>query len=437
MSCKLCLEFNENSFEFTSTAAISRNIVEILRKHLSFCFKVNAYWWTGGSKLNLNQNNCFQDGDSEGVVCEKCWWKVEIFDNFYNSIEMLHQNTIFAEALIKFNQDNDTDVVKVEEPDCIITEQHVDKRESVIAATVYLSDDTVVRTRRLHSTANTRKRYTKSHSEKVQCDLCDAWLKNKYFFRDHYLSKHEQSKRCPKGRRSKLMSPQPPNPLIIRLEEIKNSSERCLERVTKFQCTEPDCPTTLNFTTQKQLDRHRRDMHSEVQCDICNKTYRNYYLAKHKKKVHSKKFETICDICGLRCKTKETYKAHYATMHTVQERIQCDICSLWLKNKNYFRNHYVTVHMGSDPVTCQTCGHIARSKRALVSHERIHRPDYKSFMCTVCGKSFSNKTRYRDHMSIHSNAREKIKCKTCCREFNSQSGFQVNYSVAALKCQNV
>lgn len=383
-----------------------------------------------------------QDGDSDGVVCEKCWWKVEIFDNFYNSIELLHQNTIFADALIKFSQDNETNGVKAEEPDCIITEQHVGKRESLIEATVCQDDDTVGRTRRGYSTerksrGHTRRRYRKSQDDrqianKVQCDLCDAWLKNKFCFRGHYLSEHQQSKRCSKERQSRLMSLQPPNPLITRLEETNNSSawpatksERCLDRVTKFQCTEPDCPTRLNFTTQKQLDRHRRDMHSVVQCDICSKTYRSYYLAKHKKKVHSNLNETICDICGLRCKTKETYKAHYATMHTQQQRVQCDICSLWLKNKNYFRNHYVTVHMGSDPVTCQTCGHIARNKRALGSHERIHRPDYKSFMCTVCGKSFSNKTRHRDHMSIHSNAREKIKCKTCCREFNSQSGFQV------------
>lgn len=42
MICDVCLEENEQSIDFISDEGIHLNVAEIVYRHLSFCFEVNA-----------------------------------------------------------------------------------------------------------------------------------------------------------------------------------------------------------------------------------------------------------------------------------------------------------------------------------------------------------------------------------------------------------
>lgn len=63
--------------------------------------------------------NNFQDEPNEGFICKKCWWKVEIFHEFYLQIEAIHctiheQESIFVGSI---NDHLQVNFVTKEEPE--------------------------------------------------------------------------------------------------------------------------------------------------------------------------------------------------------------------------------------------------------------------------------------------------------------------------------
>lgn len=100
MSCLLCLEENENCIEIDSDEGRDLKVANILHKHFSVCFHV-CIWQ---SLKNLRQRTlkcmfCFQEAPTLGVVCRKCWWKVDIFHQFYLHIQALHDARDESESI--------------------------------------------------------------------------------------------------------------------------------------------------------------------------------------------------------------------------------------------------------------------------------------------------------------------------------------------------
>lgn len=70
----------------------------------------------------------FQSDFEEGTLCRKCWWKVDIFHNFYLQVEYLHRppgvgqdgeyEKIFVQTLKEFPEEDtiSSTCIKAEDP---------------------------------------------------------------------------------------------------------------------------------------------------------------------------------------------------------------------------------------------------------------------------------------------------------------------------------
>lgn len=244
-----------------------------------------------GHQINIQNNNlCFQNGDLDGFVCEKCWWKVEIFNDFYNSIERLHQSTIFAVALVKLHEPPpDVNAVKFEEPDCIVTEQQTECQDALCETTEGHNNDSgstsryqcaipTCKSTKGYRTKRELRLHVKSHHAGIR--VASTTPGNDQTHSDTLNRVIEQQSKS-----NVVQTPQ--------MAEAKRKSRSYKTKIgsaVQFQCIE--CPSKRQFATQKQLNRHRRLQHLKVQCDICNKFYRQRYLAEHRDTVHSGHIET-------------------------------------------------------------------------------------------------------------------------------------------------
>ncbi|KAJ9576790.1 hypothetical protein L9F63_006631, partial [Diploptera punctata] len=149
-------------------------------------------------------------------------------------------------------------------------------------------------------------------------------------------------------------------------------------------------------------------------CQVCGKQFRtSRSVTVHIERVHEKKRDHACDICGMRYPLKSLRDDH-RRKHTGERPMMCDVCGKRFRSYILLYDHKKS-HKDVFPYSCTYCekkfkkyGHL---KEHIVSHT-----EEKPYPCEICGKGFGTKNRLRHHSHIHSNVKPHV-CELCGRGF--------------------
>ncbi|XP_067636551.1 zinc finger protein 493-like isoform X2 [Eurosta solidaginis] len=203
-----------------------------------------------------------------------------------------------------------------------------------------------------------------------------------------------------------------------------------------YQC--PHCP--LKYGSEQSMSRHK-EIHegNKLQpCDICGKSIRKLYLARHKR-IHTN--ANKCNICEKRFTAPSYLRVHKRT-HTGEKPHKCKYCGKSFSQLNGLNSH-LRRHLGGNIYRCEFCP----LTFALALERSLHRYTHKDedperrernltalreeeakmtankheekpsrHNCGICGKSFSIKSLLKKHELRHSNERP-YKCDFCGMRF--------------------
>ncbi|KAJ6646783.1 Zinc finger protein, partial [Pseudolycoriella hygida] len=160
-------------------------------------------------------------------------------------------------------------------------------------------------------------------------------------------------------------------------------------------------------------------------CLICNAAFDvQYDLRSHIRERHVYKMfpqptepkkEFICDMCGVRLKTKSAVKNHLL-IHTNTKSHACTICGKKFR-QNSDRRIHERQHTGEKPFQCHECGKAFISKGLLTAHKKSH--EDTTYPCHICGREFNLPSGYRKHIQTHRQDRS-FKCTICPKSFNTR-----------------
>ncbi|XP_061402531.1 zinc finger protein 624-like [Musca vetustissima] len=199
-------------------------------------------------------------------------------------------------------------------------------------------------------------------------------------------------------------------------------------------------------TTKKQLQQHRRlDKEEVTATSAVSSTVSNDLppaatiiqtdaifpisrkLESHML-THSEVYNSICDICGNKFKTKYTLKKHIQYYHTDAVRTdkepqQCKICFKWLRGMKGVKAHMKNIH--EDPGgehRCKICNHLSTTAKGLRVHEVFRHERERKHKCYLCDKAFKRPLDLREHIATHT-GESLYKCAECHATFKSNSNY--------------
>lgn len=237
-----------------------------------------------------------------------------------------------------------------------------------------------------------KRRKTKRQEQQqlaLQCSICSEVFTKKFDFRNHYRVFHVG-------------------------QEIK--------------C--PNC--TRTFTDADEFDKHVRHGHKKrnrekTLCPHCAKVMLNTSIQEHIKSIHEQHHrEYICDLCGVRAKSKDILTGHMKFKHQ-NLTYNCRYCPEIFKNKGTRRTHEIRFHTFNYRHQCNICEKKFMTNAQLKKHRVIHTGE-KPHSCEICGQRFSFRAGLKDHMATHLETRDFI-CEICTNAFKNMKALRKHKAV--------
>ena len=152
----------------------------------------------------------------------------------------------------------------------------------------------------------------------------------------------------------------------------------------------------------KNIIPHIKDIHLDlVNCEICNKEIKSSYMNEHLKNVHitNENYEYACEECALLFKTEKTLKRHYKTA-SHKSRIQANDTNIKIEDIN---DKLMNIKIND--------GKIVINKENKHKKNRTYECHYEN-----CEKIYSSSTGLKRHIdNIHKNIT--YGCDKCDRKF--------------------
>lgn len=170
----------------------------------------------------------------------------------------------------------------------------------------------------------------------------------------------------------------------------------------------------MDFPSKESLRNHIKRLHiteKQIKCPDCDKTYSNTKKLIWHFRTHSEK-SFHCSECPKICATKMTLKRH-ATMHSDERPYMCELCGIRTKSKVSIRRHIIGVHEMKKqknykvrrPLKCPLCD----EKFVKLSKMKLHLNEfhaelailawkrYRSLCCIICYLKFDSTEALDEH----------------------------------------
>lgn len=155
------------------------------------------------------------------------------------------------------------------------------------------------------------------------------------------------------------------------------------------------------FKENLALEAHIMLLHpknpSKVQCTICKKMIFEHTMKRHVE-YHSSQVVSKCAICGKEMTTKRLLQRHIKNMHSEVELIDCHLCHQKFKAKVSLRKHIRIFHPEKPhlSIQCEVCKKMIFEYR-VVRHMKNHSQN-EVCHCHPCRKEFASKKSLIRHM---------------------------------------
>ena len=216
-----------------------------------------------------------------------------------------------------------------------------------------------------------------------------------------------------------------PNPLLHYKGPIQ--CYRCGEQFSKLKEAKIHLTETHLVCNKFQYGKPR-DFQCP-QCKIMKETQED--LDKHNCVLDPKfmlKGENICDICGLTFSSRQGLVNHHKEFHVTECKFVCDYadCDFKTKTNAKLLVHKKRVHLKEKNEVCETCGKTFYNVYELKHHVEFHHTEGKSYICHQCGASYQTKFTLRDH--IKTKHKGYLMCSICEMLFRSAKKIQLHYN---------
>ena len=184
-------------------------------------------------------------------------------------------------------------------------------------------------------------------------NICKIHFKNKYRFRQHFVSNHKS-----------------------------------------YECEKCD----RQYDQYRKLMEHVRCKHTEHTklCHVCGKMFHKHNVAL---KLHLESHDLDrpkCDHCQQTFTQLSTLRMHI-TLHFGGPKFECKTCKRSFRQFQNLKRHEKQVHTSDRPYRCDKCGFGAVGMSKLKRHMLIHNK-IKQFQCTNCGTTFRWGTNLNAHI---------------------------------------
>jgi hypothetical protein len=190
-----------------------------------------------------------------------------------------------------------------------------------------------------------------------------------------------------------------------------NKDQKSCQRITQNDLICKICGKVCRtFDARKYHEKVHGD---KIQCNICEKYFKQHsikpHLKLHELKKHERKIK--CGHCPMKFFTRFDMKCH----EKIHNRFECDICGWKIANKSYFRQH-MTAHVNPNALKCEHCGKNFSIKLILNRHIKNIHPEKAygknvKFICELCQKEFKSHIYLENHeIRVH---KKKKPCPIC------------------------
>lgn len=132
---------------------------------------------------------------------------------------------------------------------------------------------------------------------------------------------------------------------------------------------------------------HMKQMHDIKVCKFCDETFSTQYaLSQHISTIHNTD-RLKCSVCGEVQQNRYRMKRHMALVHDCKNsQIVCEYCSKVFTRNNKYVQHKERVHFKRKNKSCNVCGYKTYDASALKLHMVCH-DQTRPYACP-CGKRF-------------------------------------------------
>lgn len=179
--------------------------------------------------------------------------------------------------------------------------------------------------------------------------------------------------------------------------------------------------------------KHIPESEKKFNCSQCDKKFAtNYMRHRHEDKIHSAKYNKICDICGKVFTYKNTFLRHMEEHAGVPTAVEtCNICGAKLSNKLGLKYHVKMQHRPENQMEqiCPYCSKVSPNINAHNRHIQYSHKMQRKHACHLCDKAFKYPNKLKEHVSTHT-GEALYTCPHCPRTFKSNANMHKHRKTA-------
>lgn len=239
-----------------------------------------------------------------------------------------------------------------------------------------------------HRTYPTRSKlasHTKTHTEIMNCSICEKTFKSHESRRRHmqlHFADPNQFHHC-----------------LICNKAFAVRRYMMSHMRTSHPTTSIKLPPPLHQKPQIQT------------CTICQKAFnRPGIFNKHMKSHNKEPTRYICDCCGYEFNDRHLLQKHLSTVHKINRKhFKCNLCQKIVPKKR--EEEHLKWHRGEKEHQCEICGNQYTTAGLLNTHKKRQHTEQK-YECNVCFVRFNQPRKLLHHRRSHTEPME-IHCNYC------------------------